>query len=65
MSKKSSVLLTFCFPSALLGFKALVSCVNCEEVLLQLKKVQSKSHSECRKKERKIIDWVKQNLNSF
>lgn len=69
MSKKSSVLLTFCFPSALLGIRALVPCVTREEVLVQLKKVQSKSHSECRKKERKIVAWVKlkphQFLNTF
>lgn len=69
MSKKSSVLLTFHFPPALLVFKALVSCVNREVVLLQLKKVQSRSHSECRRKERKIVAWVKlkpqQLLNTF
>lgn len=46
-----------------------MSCVNHEGVLLQLNKVQSKSHSEYRKKERKIVDWVKlkpqQLLNAF
>lgn len=69
MSKKSSVLLTFHFPSALLVFRALVFCVNCEGIFLQLKKVHTRSHSECRRKERKIVAWVKlkpqQLLNIF
>jgi len=48
-----------------MGFRVQVPCVNFEGVLLQLKKVQSKSQFECRKKESEVVAWVKQKPRQF